>query len=267
MRTDAIPLEETRLQNVNTLDDYDCLHERHRIFPTVFEDRNHENILDIAAGVGVVGKRIQELYQPESGELDLVCNDICPTCLKVLESNGLRTVSFSIDDETKPFPFEDGVLDAVVALATIEHVINIDHFVQEIRRILKDEGCFYVSAPNYAGLTYLLPFLWSGKTFHDPMREPDKYEFYAHVRYFTYETLRTFVGSFGFKLEAVYVGLPESSSRYKEMYSKSKLKALSFRAFMKVILKCGSPRWASEPVLCFRKSDSPEELKPRKVVL
>jgi len=267
MRTDAIALEEERLKDIETLDDYACLHERHRIFPAVFEDRDHRRILDVAAGVGVVGRRIRDHYRVDEGDVDLICNDICPTCLKVLRENGLQTVSFSIDDPTQAFPFEDHRFDAVVALATIEHVIHIDHFVEEIRRILTDEGRFYVSAPNYSGLTYLLPFLWSGKTFHDPLREPDRYEFYAHVRYFTYKTLRSFIASFGFALEAVYIGLPHSSSRYRRMCSKSRLKALSFRAFMKLILKCGSPRWASEPVLCFRKTDAANGPKPRKIIL
>ena len=268
MRTDAIALEERRLEDVHDLEDYCSIHERHRIFPGIFEQRNHNKILDMAAGVGVVGKRIQDLYKTSDGTLDITCNDISPKCLNVLKRNGLKTVSFSIDVEEEDFPFPDDTFDAVIALATIEHLINIDHFVAEIFRILKDGGCFYVSAPNYAGLTYLLPFLWSGKTFHDPLIPLDRYEFYAHIRYFTYRTLRDFVSSFGFALEAVYIGVPESSSRYKALYAKSKLKALAFRTFMKLVSVCGSPRWASEPVLCFRKPHDGMDIgRPRKVVL
>jgi ubiquinone/menaquinone biosynthesis C-methylase UbiE len=268
MRTDAISLEETRLQNVHDLGDYSSIHERHRIFPAVFEDRGHRTIIDIAAGVGVVGKRIQSGYEAPGGELNLVCNDICPTCLRVMNKNGLQTISFSIDDEDSAFPFSDETFDAVIALATIEHVIHTDHFLSEICRILRQGGCFYVSAPNYTGLTYLLPFLWSGRTFHNPMSPVDRYEFYAHVRYFTYRTLCEFVSSFGFVLDAVYIGVPQESSRYQALRAKSKLKALAFRTIMKGVSIYLSPRWASEPVLCFRKSGSPlGPVRARKVVL
>lgn len=267
MRTDAVQLEEARLKGIEHIKDYSAFHERHRIFPAVFENRQHKKILDIAAGVGVVGKRIIDDYKI-SGGFKVLCNDICPTCLKVLAKEGLRTTSFNIDDEKEPFPFPDGSFDAIIALATIEHVINIDHFISEIYRLLDDDGHLYLSAPNYSGLLYLLPMIFNGKTFHDPMEEDGRYEFYAHVRYFTYRTLCEFVSSFGFVLDTVYIGVPKSSSHYMALYSKSKFKALAFRIVMTMLYACFSPRWATEPVLCFRKSKTKNNLnKPRKVLL
>lgn len=268
MRRDAIQLEETRLKGIDYIEDYPSLHERHRIFPAVFENRNHKKILDIAAGVGVVDKKIVDNYKIPGGKFDLLCNDICPTCLRILQKTGLPTTSFNIDDEKEAFPFPDRTFDTIIALATIEHVINIDHFLSEIYRLLEDDGYLYLSAPNYSGLLYLLPLIWSGKTFHDPLQKDSRYEFYAHVRYFTYKTLCDFVSSFGFTLEVVYIGIPKSSSHYMALYSRSKFKALVFRTIMTMVYTCFSPRWASEPVLCFRKSKTKNNLdKPRKVLL
>jgi len=100
------------------------------------------------------------------------------------------------------------------------------------------------------------------------MSPVDRYEFYAHVRYFTYRTLRELVASLGFVLEAVYIGVPKSSSRYEALYERSKVKALAFRAAMTAFSYGLSPRWASEPVLCFRKARPGAPVgKPRKVVL
>lgn len=268
MRTDAVKLEEIRLKGIDKIGDYISIHERHRIFPAIFGNREHRRILDIAAGVGVVGKRIQDNYKVSGGKFELMCNDISPTCLRILKQTGLQTTSFNIDDEEQAFPFDDGTFDAIIALATIEHIINIDHFLCEIYRLLDDDGYLYLSAPNYSGLLYILPLIWTGKTFHDPMQEDSRYEFYAHVRYFTYKTLCNFVSSFGFALDTVYIGLPNSSSRYKALYSRSKIKALSLRIFLKILYTCLSPRWASEPVLCFRKANAKNKVgKLRKIVL
>lgn len=261
MRNEAIQLEELRLQDINDLSDYQAHHERHRIFPAVFERRALSKILDVAAGVGVVGKRIHDQYPAE-----LLCNDICPKCLQTMEKSGLKTVSFDIDDKEKPFPFQDGNFDAVIALATIEHLINIDHFIGEIHRILRQGGYLYISAPNYTGLTYLLPFLMTGKTFHNPLADPSRYEFYAHVRYFTYQTLLEYVGSYGFTPDTVYLPLPESSSRYMALRQESLLKATLFRAAMKFAYRL-SPRWNAEPVICFQKSGTNQTQKIRTVIM
>jgi len=261
MKKEAIRLEEERLNKRGEITQYPSFHERHRIFPEVFEDRRHRKILDVAAGVGIVGKRIKDHY-----EAKLLCNDISPTCLKIMQGLGLKTTSFDIDHEENRFPFPDKHFDAIVCLATIEHVIHIDHFLREIYRILCDQGYLYLSAPNYSGLFYLFRLLVSGKTFHDPMLDSERYEFYAHVRYFTYRSLREFVGSFGFIPDTVYLALPEDSSRYQLLKQESKLKAFVFRHAMKSIYKL-SPRWAAEPVICFKKGSGVKGAALRKVII
>jgi len=263
MRKDAIQLEEKRLEEVNQLSDYTQFHERHRIFPAIFENRNHKRILDISAGVGVVASRIKKFYKYD----ELVCNDISPTAINVLESQGLQTISFDIDNDEDKYPFPSNYFDAVISLATIEHLMNVDHYLSEIRRILKDGGCFYVSAPNYSGLTYLIPFLITGRTFHNPLNPNDEYEFFAHVKYFTYQTMLEYISTKGFEIDSVYLGVPEGSTKFLNLKSKSKLKAFAIKFVFTTIYKLFSPRWAAEPVLCFRKKDNAKLQKPKKVVL
>lgn len=262
MRKDATIVEEGRLQGIEKLEDYPSFRERHRIFPGVFNGRGHQRILDIAAGVGAAARRIHDGYPGE-----ITCNDITPTALNVLKQQGLKTVSFDIDDDTTTFPFPDGHFDAVVSLATIEHVIFLDHHLKEIRRILADQGYLYISTPNYAGLMHLPRYLLKGESFHNPLKEGAKYEFYAHVRYFTFKTLLDFVSSFGFSPVEVYLPVPQSSSYYLALQAKSPLKAWVFRSSMKLLYTLGSPRWASEPVICFQKTDQKPSKKYRKIVL
>lgn len=263
MRADAIEIEERRLEGIEDIRDYRWFKERHRIFPAVFEDRHHKKIIDLSAGVGCAARRIRDQYST-----DIVCNDITPTCLKVLRKLDLETVSFSIDDLDVPFPFPDGHFDCIVSLVTIEHLLNVEHFLKETSRILAPGGFLYISAPNYGAPEYALKLLVTGRSFHDPLGPvEDAYEFFGHIRYFTYKTLRDYVTSFGFTLDTVYIALPAGSSRYQALYERSKLLALSYRYLMWTRHHLLSPRWASEPVLCFEKGPGHAGRKSRKVVL
>lgn len=262
MKEDAIVWEEMRLQGLKDLEDYPWFKERHRIFPAVFEDRDHKKILDISAGVGCAAKRIHDNYST-----DILCNDISPTCLRILQSLGLPTTSFDIDVPERPYPFPDGHFDAVISLVTIEHLIHVDHHLKEIHRILAQDGYLYISTPNYAAPEYVIPMLLTAKAYHDPLSEESKYEFYAHVRYFTYQTLLELAVSFGFAAEAVYLALPGGSSRYRQIYAASRARALAFRYARWLQLTLVPARWAIEPVLCLQKTNSKAKRKVRKVVL
>lgn len=214
--------------------------------------------------MGCAAQRIRDNYPA-----NLLCNDISPTCLKILGKLGLPTVSFDLDDNKKPFPFADGHFDAVISLVTIEHLMNLDHFLKETNRILSNGGYLYISTPNYASLYYVANLLLLGRSFHNPLSQTklERYEFYSHIRYFTYKTLLEFVSSFGFTPDSVYIALPKSSSRYQSLQSASKPRALAHRYVRWLMYHLLSPRWASEPIVCFQKSQKRMNRKLRKVVL
>jgi SAM-dependent methyltransferase len=259
----AIGLEEERLKHISGIEDFDMFHERHRIFPALFEERKHKKIIDISAGIGAAANRVNKYYNT-----DIICNELSPKCLDSLQKLGLKTMSFDLDDNSKPYPFKDGEFDAIISLATIEHLYNIDNFFHEAKRILKDDGYIYISVPNYNGLNYLIPLLFKGKTFHDPLNPKEKYEFYGHLRYFTHLSLIKYVSSFGFFTEAVYLGKPEMGTRYLRFKSKHKIGAAIYKALLLTLFYIFPPRWSPEPVICFKKIKNPKlVLKPRKKIL
>lgn len=261
MRRDAIKIEESRLEGIEKIEDYQIIKERHRVFPAIFDQRKHKNILDIAAGVGCASKRIHDMYPG-----NLISSDISPTALKVLKSLGIPTLAFDIDDSEVSFPFPDGHFDAVISLVTIEHLLYCDHFLSEIHRILNEHGYLYISTPNYAAPEYLIQPIFRGRTFHDPLGADSKYEFYAHVRYFTYKTLLDFVPTYGFSPDTVYLALPGGSSRYQALYKSARFLALAYRSAMWLKHTCLPARLATEPIICFQKNGNIHQ-KLRKVVL
>jgi SAM-dependent methyltransferase len=255
MRTDSKALEAGRMEGLS-LEFYPLLHERHRIFPEIFEQRGHKNILDISAGMGIIAKMIKDSYP-----CTLSCNEVDGTCLKQLEKLQVNLSSFDLDS-TEALPVADNSYDAILCLATIEHLVNVDHFITELHRILQDNGRLYLSVPNYAAFYWMIPLI-RGKTFHDPLDPKSRYEFYAHIRYFTYRTLVDYMEHFGFSVDTVYLPLPEGSTHFMKIRDRSKILAFLIRNFFR-LLYIASPRWHQEPVVCFAKNYSG---KMKKVIL
>jgi len=257
MRTDSKQLEAGRLSGLS-LENYPLVHERHRIFPEVFEDRRHGRVLDVTAGIGIVARRILEKYPCE-----MHCNEVDETCLAQLRKLDVAITSYDLDTGER-IPIETESYDAVICLATIEHLVNVDFFTQELHRMLKNDGRLYLSVPNYAALYWLAPLVLKGRTFHDPFGDQSRYEFYAHIRYFTYRTLLDYMAHFGFVADTVYLPVPKGSSHFLKIRDRSKFLAfLIQKSFHSLYLL--SPRWHQEPVVCFAKKGA--VVKTRKRIL
>ncbi len=59
-------------------------------------------------------------------------------------------------------PFEDNTFDVVTCTEAFEHIENYHHAVQEIERILKPGGIFFVSVPNMLSLRSRCIFMTRG---------------------------------------------------------------------------------------------------------
>ena len=85
-----------------------------------------------------------------------------------------------IDFNNEQFPFTNSSFDIVVSLAVIEHIKNVDNFLNEIARILKKGGYIFFSTPNWS-CTY--------KNFYDD---------YTHVKPYTKKSLSKILSDFNF---------------------------------------------------------------------
>jgi SAM-dependent methyltransferase len=55
---------------------------------------------------------------------------------------------FQVADAEKPWPYRSGCFDRVLALDILEHVENRERFLEECRRVLREDGRLLVAVPN-----------------------------------------------------------------------------------------------------------------------
>ena len=91
--------------------------------------------------------------------------------------------------ESDRYPLEDESIDLVISLAVIEHIENIDNYLNEIMRVLVKGGTVYVTTPN---------FKYCYDNFYD---DP------THVRPFTEISLEKNFSMYSYKNIRLYPGL------------------------------------------------------------
>ncbi len=134
-------------------------------------------------------------YLFEGSLLDLGCgnNAFVEVAQEAATLRGEGIDREMINFETDPLPFEPEQFDIVTANALIEHIAAGEHLFQEVRRVLKPNGLFLCTTPNWE-LSY--------KSFYnDP----------THVSPYTKQGLKTRLKSVRFEvlfLEPHYICKP-----------------------------------------------------------
>jgi len=105
-----------------------------------------KKVLDAACGVGY-----GSYYLKKFGRASIVYGiDINKECIfeaKKYFSTNIKNIIY-INSNVEKTPFNEMQFDVIVSLETFEHVINIENYLKEMRRILKKGGKFIVSTPN-----------------------------------------------------------------------------------------------------------------------
>jgi len=107
-----------------------------------------------------------------------------PALVEAARARGVDTRAVDLD--RAPLPWSDGAFDAVVAAEVIEHVIDTDHLLAEIARVLRTRGVLVITTPNLASLENRLRLLLG----RYPMWMDVGVEGAGHLRYYTPRMLR-----------------------------------------------------------------------------
>lgn len=108
---------------------------------------------------------VLSLVEKDSTIIDLGCGDGYGT--SILSEKALKVVGIDVDDsiiaranykygENAEFlvydgvkiPYGDASVDIVVSFQVIEHVDDVENYLSEVDRVLKNDGYFFVSTPN-----------------------------------------------------------------------------------------------------------------------
>lgn len=127
--------------------------------------------------------------------------DYAVTGLAVGQSHGVAGVAGDLVS-SPTLPFADSVFDIVIGKDILEHLIEPLPVLQEVRRVLRDDGFIVVNVPNHFYLPLRLRLLlgkgllW--KTIGSDHRESYDEWNYMHIRFFTYRGLKAFLATAGF---------------------------------------------------------------------
>ncbi len=111
------------------------------------------------------------------------------------QARGISATACDFDRDS--FPWDSKCFDAVVAGEVIEHVIDTDHLLREISRVLRFGGVLVVTTPNLASLENRLRLVFG----RYPMWMDHRVQGTVHLRYYTPRILRAQLEQHGFRVE------------------------------------------------------------------
>lgn len=107
----------------------------------LLEKDTEANMVDIGCGDG----QVSVMYGDKIGCKKITGIDGVKARLGAAKKRGVGVV---FSDLEKKWPFKDSEFDVVVSNQVIEHVLNIDNFIEEAYRILKPGGYCVISTEN-----------------------------------------------------------------------------------------------------------------------
>ena len=121
-----------------------------QILARTIDFRSAPRVLDIGAGQGALSHRLKE-----AGARVSAC-DVVP------EQFDVPGVDFRAVKADGRLPFDDGSVDAAIAIEVLEHIDGHDRFFAEVARVLAPGGIVMFTTPNILSLKSRLRFLFTG---------------------------------------------------------------------------------------------------------
>lgn len=130
---------------------------RHREIKKIIEEVRGGKILDIGCADGVFTREILR----KTRAAKIIGIDVVPSSLRWARKHwgGQKKMRFRLGDAHK-LKFGDREFDAVFALEVLEHVFEPEKVLQEVKRVLKEDGYAILLVPSESKLFKIVWFLW-----------------------------------------------------------------------------------------------------------
>lgn len=145
-------------------------------------------IIDIGGNTGVISKILKDKG------FDVTVADISEEALKTCQKKSLKTIKFDFNEK---FPLKDKSYDIVIAGEVIEHILDVELFMNECNRIIKTDGHLVISTPNLSTFKDRIRFLFG---FMPRQINPHHEYLKLHIRQFNYRSLKYSLTLAKFKL-------------------------------------------------------------------
>lgn len=99
-------------------------------------------MLDIGCGGGTLTEHLSHFYP----QVRIYGCDVSSQAIALATKYGSHAVTYDVI-KNKTFPYSDGFFDTCLCLDVLEHVPDIHTFLSEVRRVLKQDGYFYLIVP------------------------------------------------------------------------------------------------------------------------
>lgn len=99
-------------------------------------------MLDIGCGGGTLTEHLGYFYP----QIKIYGCDISSQAIRLAKKYGSHGVTYGVI-KSQRLPYPDGFFDVCLCLDVLEHVPDIYTFLSEVRRVLKDDGNFYLIVP------------------------------------------------------------------------------------------------------------------------
>jgi methionine biosynthesis protein MetW len=172
----------------------------------------HKRILSVGCGPGYDIDFLVEDNQVEG-------IDIMHEAVVEAEKRGIRAMVWNAE---KGLPYRDEQFDIVVCKEVLEHLIDPNFVLKEIRRVMKKDGYAFLSVPNHFWYWWRLRILLGKGLVLPDFSHWNEWDFF-HIRFFTFKGFNQLIRESGLRPVKFYY--PETIS---ELLAPGKLRRLNF---------------------------------------